>query len=184
MSGTRKKEEAMLYYLYMMSDGEISYSEEKLFNEICRNLNLDEDDKQTAIERCKEIAESPKAALDVIIGEKLDDLVAQGWFGMKNASDLASIVWNLVNLGYADKCYSEEEKAIVNYLLLRWNIDEVVYQEMIDTADTILALTRQKEWVVSTFAPGSERDEKEKRVDTEISTLFADIKLSIAELTM
>ena len=28
--------QAKLYYLYMMADGEVSYSEEKIFDEICR----------------------------------------------------------------------------------------------------------------------------------------------------
>lgn len=184
MFGTGKKEEAMLYYLYMMSDGEVSYSEEKLFNEICKELELDEDDKHSAIDKCKEIAKNPKAAFDVIMSEKFDEQVGQGWFGLKDASTLARILWNLVNLGYADSCYSQEEKKIVNYLIEKWNVDKEVYQEMVDTSDTMLALTKQKEWVVSTFAKGSIRDEKEKKIDSEINTMLSDIKLTIEELTM
>ena len=67
-----------------------------------------------------------------------------GWmmpFGggmLKNASDLARIIWNLIKLGYADTVYSEEEKEIVNYLVDKWDISVEVYQEMIDIADTIL----------------------------------------------
>lgn len=38
MSG---REQAKLYYLYMMSDGEVSEKEENLFKEICRSLELD-----------------------------------------------------------------------------------------------------------------------------------------------
>ena len=34
MFGSDCKGEAVLYYLYMMADGEVSYSEEKIFDEI------------------------------------------------------------------------------------------------------------------------------------------------------
>ena len=184
MFKTGQKEEAMLYYLYMMSDGEVSYSEEKLFDEICKELKLDEEDKQFAITRCKEIAKDPKAVLDVIMSEKLDEQVGQRLFGLKDASTLARIIWNLVNLGYADTHYSDEEKKIVNYLLEKWSINKEVYQEMVDISDTMRALAKQKEWVISTFAKGSTRDEKEKKIDSEINTMFSDIKLTIEELTM
>lgn len=185
MFGTGQKEEAMLYYLYMMSDGEVSYSEEKLFNEICKELNLSEEDKQLAVVRCKEIAKDPKATLDVIMSEKIDEQVGRAWLGLKkDTSSLAKIIWNLVNLGYADTYYSEEEKRIVKHLLEKWEVSPEVYQEMVDTADTILALTKQKEWVISKFPKGRERDEKEKKIDTEINTMLSDIKLTIEELTM
>ena len=184
MFGTGKKEEAILYYLYMMSDGEVSYSEEKLFNEICKELELDEDDKHFVIDKCREIAKNPKAAFNVIMSERFDEQVGQGWSGLKDASTLARILWNLVNLVYADTYYSQEEKKIVNYLIEKWNIDKEVYQEMVDTSDTMLALIKQKEWVVATFARGSTRDEKEKKIDSEINTMLSDIKLTIEELTM
>lgn len=184
MFGTGQKEEAMLYYLYMMSDGEASYSEKKIFNHICKELGLDEADKQSAILRCKEIAKDPEVASDAIMSEKLDEQVGQGWFGLKDASTLARIIWNLVNLGYADTYYSEEEKKIVNHLLEKWKVNNEVYQEMVDTADTMLALTKQKEWVISTFPKGSERDKREKKIDSEINTMLSDIKLTIEELTM
>lgn len=184
MFGTGQREEAMLYYLYIASDGKVSYSEEKLFDEICRELNLDEEEKQEAITECKKLIRDPREAFDVIIREKLDERVGQGWLGLKDESSLARILWNLVNLGYADTYYSYEEKRIVNHFIEKWSVKQEVYQEIVDTADTILALTKQKEWVSSTFAKGSIREEKEKIIDSEISTMLSDIKLTIEELTM
>ena len=184
MSGTGQKEEAMLYYLYMMSDGEVSYSEEKLFVQICKEMNVNEEDKQAVIDRCKEIANDPKTAFDIIKCEKIDDQVGHDGSGLKDASTLARIIWNLVNLGYADEYYSEDEKKIVNHLIEKWEIKPEVYQEMVDTADTMLALTKQKEWVVSTFDKGKIRDEKEKKIDSEIEMMLSDIKLTIDELKM
>lgn len=182
-----KKEEAMLYYFYMLSDGEKTYSEEKFFDEICSELSLSEEEKCLVAETCEEIISAdPMPVFETILSEKLDEILEKESFGIekKDDSSLARIIWNLVNLGYADTYYSEEEKEIVSYLVKRWKIKQEVYQEMVDTADTMLALTKQKEWVISTFPKGRARDEKEKRLDSEISTMLSDIKITIEELTM
>lgn len=179
-----RKEEVMLYYLYMMADGEISYSEEKLFDEICKELNINEDDKQAAISKCNENTDKNGEILDLIMTEKIDEHVSEGMLGKRNDYQLARVMWNLVNLGYADTYYSEEEKKIANHLVEKWEVDKEIYQEMVDTADTMLALTRQKEWVISKFPKGKERDEKEKKIDSEINTMLSDMKLSIEELAM
>lgn len=67
---------------------------------------------------------------------------------------VARIVWNLVNHGYADSTFSKEEQNIVSYFAAKWTLAKDVFQEFIDTADTMLALTKQKEWIVSTFSKG------------------------------
>ena len=174
--------EAMLYYLFMMSDGEVSNSEKKFFDKICRKIKIDEDDKKYAIDNCKGLANNHESALDVIISKELDKEVGFGWLGFKkDDSTLAKIIWNLVDLGYADTDYSENEREIVNYLVEKWEIKTEVYQEMVDTAETILALVKQKEWLDSTFPEDSLR---KKKIDSEIKTMLSDIKLTIDELTM
>lgn len=193
MFGSDCKGEAVLYYLYMMADGEVSYSEEKIFDEICRKLSLDTDEKNSVIEECKDFTEKEKEIYKVILREEIDKRAGQhemGWmmpFGggmLKNASDLARIIWNLIKLGYADTVYSEEEKEIVNYLVDKWDISVEVYQEMIDIADTILALTKHKEWIGKAFSKGSVRDRKEKNIDIEIQKLIDDVELTINEITI
>lgn len=178
------REEMMLYYLYMMSDGGISYNEQNMFNDICKEMRVDEGIKHSVIAECKEIAKHSENTLDIIKSENIDEIVRSGIFGLKNASSLATIIWNLVNLGYADTYYSDEEKKIVRYFLKKWNINSEVYQEMVDTADTMLALSKQKDWITSTLPKDNIRNEKEKRIDSEINTLLSDIKLTIKELTM
>lgn len=184
MFGTNRNEEAMLYYLYMMADGEVSYSEEKIFDTICNELNIDNDEKNSVIEKCKGLVEGTENVFSIIVREKIDDQVGQGWFGLRNASSIARIVWNLINLGFADSNYSDEEKRIVNYLVDKWSVDSAVYQELVDTADTMLALTKQKEWIALTFPKGSIRDKREKDVDVEVMQLLDDVKLTIEEITM
>ena len=52
--------QAKLYYLYMMSDGEVSDGEKKLFDKICKELYLDADDKKQVKQECKGV----KAGID------------------------------------------------------------------------------------------------------------------------
>ena len=63
--------EAMLYYLYMMADGEITYSEEKIFEEICRDLKIDDEEKNSLIEEIKEFVTDKTNIFDAISGEQL-----------------------------------------------------------------------------------------------------------------
>lgn len=179
-----KNDKAMLYYLYMMSDGTVSYSEEKVFEDICNELKLEADDKNMVISKCNELAEDTQEIIDVIIREHIAENLSKKWFLKGHESRLARIVWNLINLGYADGEYSENEKKIVRYLVTSWKIDTEVYCEMIDTAETMLDLTKQKEWTVNTFQKGSERDSREKKIDSAIKKLLSDIKITIDEITM
>ena len=182
MEQNGRVEEAMLYYLYMMSDGEITYSEEKLFDKICCELELTTDDKINIASSCSKIAVDPESVKGFVRGDRFGELI-EWMIDTGNASNVARIVWNLVNLGYADKQYSEKEKQIVSYLVERWKVNQEVYREMIDTAETILSLEEQKEWLLKTFS-SSERDKREKTIDVAIKKLFEDMKITIEELTM
>lgn len=184
MFGNSRKKEATLYYLYMMADGEVSHKEERIFHTICNELDLTEADQNSIIETCKELTAGTDPIFRVMVREKMDEQMCEGWFGLKGVSGLARIVWNLVNLGFADSEFSREEKEIVHYLVDKWSIDLEVYQEFLDTADTMLALTKQKEWLLSTFEKDSTRDKREKDVDDKIMQLLKDVKLTIKELTM
>ena len=170
-----REKEATLYYLYMMSDGEISYAEEKIFNKICSELDINSQMKKSVIETCTQSKSVKKAAFEIIDSEEPSSFYI---------SDIARITWNLINLGYADKYYSDEEKRIVKHLVSKWEVRNDIYQEMVDTADTILDLTKQKEWTLSTLRKGSKRDNKEREIDEEIESLLSDVKLTIEELDM
>lgn len=178
--GGNKKVEASLYYLYMMADGEISNNESKIFNEICKELDIDNDENELIVEECKRIVEKDSDILSVIVKEEIDENLAKVWSSSKHAR----IVWNLINLGYADTVYSEEEQKIVRHLIDKWEVDTEIYQEFVDTADTMLALIKKKEWILSTFSNGSESDKKMKEIDFTMERLLSDVNLTIEELTM
>ena len=164
MIDTRKVEgnpEAMLYCLYMMADGEISYSEEKIFDVLCKEMNVNEDEQKEIMEECRRLA-------------------GRSFFHWLSKRKKREIIWNLVNLGYADSVYLEDEKKIVDFLLQKWEISRAFYQNLLDIADTMLSLSKQKEWVVANFN-GHERDTKEKYLDEQIKKLFEDVQLTIEE---
>lgn len=203
----QKEDEAKIYYLYMMSDGQVSHDEERIFDKLCKELEIDEDTKKAIVSECKKLVGSGKTICDIIQSEQLEISTGCKWFrNSRDSSVVSRVIWNLVSLGYADTDYSEEEKKIVNYLINQWEIKPEVYQEMIDTADTILALTNQKEWVVSTFSKthiggeGGKKTESEiyeilttrreqcrkkvNDIEEEIGMLLSDMELTIAELTV
>ena len=89
-----------------------------------------------------------------------------------------------MNLGYADSVYSEEEKKITDYLADKWSVSAEVHREFLDTADTIAALVKHKKWILSTLPEGEMRKKREKKVNSDIKKLSADVKLTIEELAM
>ncbi len=184
MSEMYTTEEAKLYYLYMLADGEVNSREWTKFDQICKELKIKPDTEKVIIRACINSEKQSQDLLNVIINEKIDEKAGRGMFGVQNASSQARIIWNLVDLGYADREYSNEEKRIVNYLVDKWSVNSVILQEFADTADTILALTRQKSWIYNQFPRGAERDKREKKVDNQIMELLEDVKLTIKELTM
>lgn len=179
-----KKEEAMLYYLYMMADGEITENEEKIFKKICRELKVMADNRKKIIKDCNEYVKGESSVFDVIKKEKIDERAGIAWRVRKDDTSLARMIWNLINLGYADSVYSDEEKEIVNHLVEKWSVEKEVYQEFIDAADTILALNNQKKWIEETFSDDDILDIKEKNIDSEINKIIKDVHLTIEELTM
>ena len=48
-------DEAKIYYLYMLSDGEASKKEKELFTTICKELYIDADEKKRIIKECEKI---------------------------------------------------------------------------------------------------------------------------------
>ena len=185
MFGDTKREEAKLYYLYMLADGNAANSERKIFDSICNELNVESDMKKEIIDECNMIVAENTSILDAITTEELDEKIKQGWlFELRSDSTRARIIWNMVNLGYADSEYSMEEKEIVNYLLDKWSVNEEVYQEFIDTEETIASLYKYKEWIAATFPQGDVRGKKEADVENEVRMLLEDVQLTIKELTM
>ena len=119
--------EAALYYLYMMADGEVSDGEKKVFNLICTELKLNEQQMQEIINECEKTVKQNQTTCiellendaNIISYKKLGSNVSMfGALGLNNPRvkrQRAAIVWNLINLGYADGYFSTDEREIVDF---------------------------------------------------------------------
>ena len=141
--------QAKLYYLYMMSDGDISAGEKKLFNKICKELCLETEDKKRIRQECNEIIKKEKRTCIEVIKKNMEEPLIYGVLNINfykyiSKEDRAKILWNLVNLGYADSYFTSNEKEIVDFIREYWKIPDNLYQEMIDIAETCLALEQYK----------------------------------------
>ncbi len=144
--------QAKLYYLYMMSDGDVSDGEKKLFDKICKKLYLDADDKKRIKQECNEISKEEKMTCIDVVEENAEASHMNGILDIDlnkyvSDEDKAKILWNLINLGYSDSFFSINEREVVDFLREYWEIPDSLYQEMIDVAETCLALEKHKMWV-------------------------------------
>ena len=192
-----KEDEAKLYYLYMMADGQVSKEEKKLFQSICMKLGIKADDKHAIMKEYDDLMEYEDLVFETIVGlieGKTNDtygcnsafyvtsILNSRWKETVTVERSARILWNLINLGYADSVYSPSEKKIVNYLVEQWQIKPEVYQEFVDTADTMLTLSKQKKWIETTYPDSEKKTNKEKQIDKEMKLLAGNVELTIQEL--
>lgn len=185
-----KNEQAKLYYMYMMADGEVSSEEKKLFSSICKELEIENTVKESIIEDCNKIwSDNHLSCIDLIKKNvEEDNYFYYGDILNLNLrtydSEKASVLWNLINLGYADKCFTCDEKEVVDFLREYWEIEKSLYQEMIDVAETILSLEKHKKWVNDTISEYDLKRAKLNQIDKDIKFTQETIKTTIAEYNL
>lgn len=175
-----KEKEAALYYLYMMADGKVSESEEELFSILCKECEIGDKEKQDVISICGKYKDE-EDILEVIKRERLENNIV-GEFLFFDKKEAARLVWNLINLGYADGYYSEDEKEIVTYIAEKSLLDKGIVREFTDIADTMLALTKQKKWADSVMENPEEKRRKKKELSRDITKLSESVKIIIDEI--
>ena len=180
------KGQAKLYYLYMMSDGDVSENEMKIFSKICEELHLNEDDRKSIIKECKKIRNDEDMTCIDVIEKNAEETYIYGTLDIDlnkydSDEDKAKILWNLINLGYVDTHYSVDEREVVDFLREYWDISDVLYQEMIDVAETCLALEKHKKWIEN--LPDSDyKLKKIKQVKKDIKFAQYTIVATISEI--
>ncbi|MBR6664953.1 MAG: hypothetical protein IKL22_04450 [Lachnospiraceae bacterium] len=182
-----RRGQAKLYYLYMMSDGEVSTNEKKLFTTICKEIDVDADAKKGIIKECERIAKSERLNCMEVLLKNIEisypgELLNIDLSKYVSDSDKAAIIWNLVNLGYADAYFTNAERAIVEFLCEYWEINNSVYQEMIDVAETILSLEKHRKWVEEELTDSETKQEKLKQIKKDIKYAQESIKITITEI--
>ena len=180
------KGQAKLYYLYMMSDGEVSGNEKMLFNLICKELNMGADDQKCVIDDCKEIVKKEKMRCIDVLKKNAEESYVYGIFDLNlckydSDKEKATILWNLINLGYADTHFTSEEKEVVKFLKSYFEVSDSIYKEMIHTAETCLSLEKHIKWAEK--LPESDyKTEKMKQIKHNLKSVHRMISTTISEL--
>lgn len=180
---TRKKVQFKMYALFLLADGQWRQEEEKLLNTISKEMNLDADIKKETITYCQSLGITTGDHSDMVIQE-IDRTLSVGgpFFTLHhNTCVQAETIWTLINLGYADQDYSAAEKKVVQHLIDKWGIKQEMISEFIDTAETILLLTKQIEWLKSVGLPYEETKKRLETVEQQIQLMFDNIQATISE---
>ncbi len=173
------KNERTLYGLYIMADGNISYEEEKMLIQICDGMGSSID--EAVLNNLRAMSKRNVNIYQEIVDNEFEYFIG---YPYTNKSSLSRIIWNLINLGYADGVFSVKEKEIVDYLVRKWGISPVIYKEFIDVAETMLVLSEQKDWIKTLSISKYSKDQMEKRVDDQIKQLLNDVTITLEELAM
>ncbi len=176
-----KLKQLKICFLFMCADGEISPAETSYIDDIISKEDLSESDIEEFQDFCKEMKpkvpfSKPKKAID-----KIDKVLEEYTPDRMDETMKAQTIWTLINLGYADGEYCKAEKKVVKHLVKRWEIDPVLVAEFNDTAETILALTKQKEWIQTTSRPYEEIDGMIQEINRNIASMFENVEISISE---
>ena len=179
---TDTKTQFKIYALFLLADGQWRPEERTLLHTIGNEIDLDKDVKSEIISYCKGlgITEGDHSAKVI---QEIDQALSDSYFSSLQYDPRvqAETVWTLINLGYADQDYSEPEKRVVQHLIETWEIRPAVVSEFIDTAETILLLTKQESWLKSLALPYDETKKRLEIVDQQIQLMFDNIQAAISE---
>lgn len=185
-----KLQQLKICFLFMHADGESSPSETKYLNNIVSKGNLSKESLQEFQAFCGQMtlkmstgnSKTVISEIDELLGEKRSGLLSFAFGSIDGSKTMqAQTIWTLINLGYADSEYSEPEKQVVDHLIKRWEMDQILVAEFNDTANTILALTLQKQWVQNTSKPYTDINNIIQELDRNIASMFANVETSISE---
>ena len=180
---TRKKVQFKMYALFLLADGQWRQEEENLLNTISKEMSLDTDIKKETITYCQSLGITTGDHSDMVIQE-IDRALSVGgpFFTLHhNTCVQAETIWTLINLGYADQDYSAAEKKVVQHLVDKWEIKQEMISEFVDTAETILLLTKQIEWLKSVGLSYEETKRRLETVEQQIQLMFDNIQATISE---
>lgn len=168
-----------IYYLFMLADGRCSAEENDKFDSICRAMKVDDKNKQEVIDYCNKVMMVFSDDNSTIITVEISKLLSSG--NPFSKSEEAEILWNLINLAYSDGEYSEPEKIVVAFLVNCWAIDATTFSDFIDTAETMLALEKEKQWLKKAGRDFDKTVAKIHGIDDTISRLAQNVNLLISE---
>lgn len=182
------EEQIKIFCLFLLADGERTSDEGKKLTSICRKMKVEASTRKEMERSCREMLDftDKKDNSDGIIQaiDRLlqgDSLFLWGRGLDDNKEKQISTIWNLMNLGYADHEYSPPEQKIVSFLCRRWNVDAAIMEELQNSADTLLSLYKQKEWVETTITDEEEKKRYQRVIKKDINRVSKNIEITISE---
>lgn len=177
------EDELKIYYLFTLIDGKSTEEENVKFRQLCYATEFGDYDHEKIIKECEEMLENCKSVDEYTILDKISEVVnwSDGFTGVFtnncrfSKKDRQRIIWNLISLAYTDNEFSEIERKAIDLWAEKFKIPDEVYQEMFDTAQTMLDLTNLKEQLKSTSKPYNEINKQVKKVDQRIKELYESV---------
>lgn len=187
----RRIEELKVLYLFLFADGKKSPEETTMFGDICKKYEIDKEKKSDVVKYCNEKLNEYKNADNPALASIKDVInTDQDFFGfmMKGIKDSKemqiSTLWNLMNLAYADKEFSEEEKDIIEFLVKQWKVDDKIMVHLTDSIETLNYLYNYKKWVNETIVDKVKRAVLLKEIRKDIKNILKSVEQIVEEIHM
>lgn len=180
-----------IYYLFMMADGECTEAEIEKLNYIALNMGASRNEREDAIAYCthsismleKEQGDAmqPKwknviTILKRILSPHKDTARYYQIVNLRaDGKEKKKVLWNIVNLVYADSNYEESENEVVQWFVKEMSINQIVAFEFLDSAECMARLTEKKEWLKTTNKSYDEINAAITKIDDDIRTLRENI---------
>ena len=195
---SKQEQQLKIFYLFLVADGRRTDEEIGKMNMIYEKMKIDKEDREKIEKFCDDALYSDESSdnsahiiqiIKSILGNNLDHQGIGGIpFAFRLGTDLnhdksaqVSTVWNLINLGYSDKDYSTSENKIVKFLSDFWDVDETVICEFKDSAETLVSLYKQEEWIKSTKKKKETIDKYMQTYENDIKRISDNIEITIKE---
>lgn len=189
-----------IYCLFMLADGDYALSEQQRFASLCEQMEVSDEKKKELEAYCLEVPIEPYSDNSVLITQKIKEILDEerqrqslydyplnilggGRLQVNEDKSLqAQALWTLINLGYADTDFSGPERKVVFSLMDHWAVDKAVAMDLWDTAETISALTKQKEWIKTTRKPYDTVHRAIEEIEKDIHVMIENTEVLIREL--
>lgn len=192
-----KEEQLKIFNLFLMADGKITTQEKVKLDAIYDAMNVEKKDRDEIEAYCSnalyddESDDNSSQIIQIIknlLGDKTsNDLLFMRSLNEKlnyNKSEQINTIWNLINLGYSDNDYSVPEIKLVKFLCDFWSIDNKTIKELEDSAETLVALYSQKEWIKTTNKSYDEINRFIINIENDIKKISKNIELTMEEIEM
>lgn len=185
-SEAEKKNKLKLFYSFIMADGDGADSEIEKIESIATAMEIHPHDIEAFLIKYGRYYDDYLRDEDywwrsMILCARALALLEEHSEIINDEVQSARIIWTLVSLAYADEDYSTDEEIILTFCKAFLDIDDVLFSEMTDTAETMLMLEKKKEWFKQSGLSYDEVSTQLNIINSQIESLISDIEFSVSE---